>query len=55
MVLQFFCANIRQSFEKQIVFKNIEKKVKANIAEVAEFATNEPLPSEDELYTDIYK
>lgn len=35
--------------------KEIEQKVKAKIAEVADFATSEPLPSEDELYTDIYK
>jgi len=35
--------------------KEIEQKVKATIASVAEFATNEPLPSEDELFTDIYK
>ena len=39
--------------EEQI--KKIEQKVKATIASVAEFATNEPLPSEDELFTDIYK
>ena len=35
--------------------KEIEKKVKVKIAETAEYATSEPLPSEDELYTDIYK
>ena len=39
--------------EEQI--KDIEKRVKAKVAEAAEFATNEPLPNEDELYTDIYK
>ncbi|PCJ29409.1 MAG: pyruvate dehydrogenase (acetyl-transferring) E1 component subunit alpha [Rickettsiales bacterium] len=35
--------------------KEIEKRVKAKIAEVAEFATSEPFPSEDELYTDIFR
>lgn len=35
--------------------KEIEKKVKVKIAETAEYATSEPLPGEDELYTDIYK
>ena len=41
------------SSEDQI--KEIEKEVKAIIAEAATFATNEPLPREDELFTDIYK
>jgi pyruvate dehydrogenase E1 component alpha subunit len=35
--------------------KVIEKKIKAKIAEVEEFATTEPLPAEDELFTDIFK
>lgn len=35
--------------------KAIEKKVKDVVAEAAEFATNEPLPDESELYTDIYR
>jgi pyruvate dehydrogenase E1 component alpha subunit len=35
--------------------KEIENKVKAQINEVAEFATSEPLPSISEFYTDIYK
>lgn len=39
--------------EEQV--KDIEKKVKSQITKVAEFATSEPLPSEDELYTDIFK
>jgi pyruvate dehydrogenase E1 component alpha subunit len=43
------------SYASEAQVKGIEKKVKDIIAEVAEFATNEPLPSEDELYTDIYK
>ena len=43
------------SYASEDQIKDIEKKVKENITEVAEFATNEPLPSEDELYTDIYK
>ena len=39
--------------EEQI--KEIDKKVKATVAEAAEFATSEPLPPESELYTDIYR
>ncbi len=39
--------------EEQV--KDIERKVKLQIAEVAKFAKSEPLPSEDELYTDIFK
>ena len=35
--------------------KNLEKKIKNQILEVEEFATKEPLPSEDNLYTDIFK
>ena len=35
--------------------KEIENRVKKIIAEVAEFATTEALPSEDELFTDIFK
>lgn len=35
--------------------KEIETKVKTIVAEAAEFATNEPLPDESELYTDIYR
>ncbi len=43
------------SYASEDQIKEIEQKVKATIASVAEFATNEPLPSEDELFTDIYK
>ena len=43
------------SFASEEQITKIEKRVKSIIAEVAEFATNEPLPSEDELYTDIFK
>ena len=35
--------------------KEIENRVKKIIAEIAEFATTEALPSEDELFTDIFK
>lgn len=35
--------------------KGIEKRVKAKITEVEEFATTEPLPDESELFTDVYK
>jgi len=43
------------AYASEAQVKEIEKRVKDIIAEVAEFATSEPLPSEDELYTDIYK
>lgn len=46
---------LKNSYASEDQLKEIEKKVKAQIAEVAEFATSEPFPSEDELYTDIYK
>ncbi len=35
--------------------KTIEKNVKLKIAEVEEFATKEPLPSSNELFTDVFK
>ena len=41
------------SFSFQL--KEIENRVKKIIAEVAEFATTEVLPSEEELFTDIFK
>jgi len=43
------------SYANEPELKEIEKRVKAIITEVAEFATTEPLPSEDELYTDVFK
>jgi pyruvate dehydrogenase E1 component alpha subunit len=46
---------IENSYATEDQLKEIEKKVKAQIAEVAEYATSGPFPSEDELYTDIYK
>ncbi len=46
---------LENSYAKEEEVKKIEKKIKAQIAEIAEYATSEPLPSEDELYTDIYK
>lgn len=46
---------IKEKYATEDQLKEIEKKVKAKIMEVADFATSEPLPSEDELYTDIYK
>jgi len=46
---------LTNAYASEDQLKEIEQKVKATIAEVAEYATSEPLPSEDELYTDIYK
>ncbi len=46
---------LSNSFATEDQIKEIEKRIKATIAEVGEFATNSPLPSEDELYTDILK
>lgn len=46
---------IAEKYASEQQIKEIEKKVKAQIAEVAEFAEASPLPSEDELFTDIYK
>lgn len=46
---------LEHSYATEDQVKEIEKEVKSKIAEVTEFAINEPLPSEDELYTDIYK
>jgi pyruvate dehydrogenase E1 component alpha subunit len=46
---------LKNKYANESQLKEIEKKIKDTIANVAEFATSEPLPSEDELYTDIYK
>lgn len=46
---------LKHSYATEDQIKDIEKKIKAQITEIADYATNEPLPSEDELYTDIYK
>ena len=46
---------IDKSYASEEQLKEIENKVKKTIAEVAEFATTEALPSEDELFTDIFK
>jgi pyruvate dehydrogenase E1 component alpha subunit len=46
---------LKNSYATEEELKEIEKSVKTKIAEVAEFATNAPLPSVDELYTDIFK
>lgn len=46
---------INKNYASEEVLNVIEKKVKVQIAEIVEFANNEPLPNEDELYTDIYK
>lgn len=53
-------ASVRQiivdkSYASEERLKEIENKVKKIVAEVAEFATTEALPSEDELFTDIFK
>ena len=36
-------------------FKAMDKEIRAEVAEVGEFAKNSAEPSEDELYTDIYR
>lgn len=44
-----------KNYASEEELKNIEKKIKAKIAEIEEFATTEPLPSDLELFTDVYK
>lgn len=44
-----------KGFATEDQIKKIDKKIKAIITEVSEHATNDTLPSEDELYTDIYR
>ena len=46
---------IKNSYLKESEIKEIEKAVKAQIAEVEDFATKSDLPDEKELYTDIFK
>lgn len=46
---------LAKKYARESDLKEIENKVKAQINEVAEFATSEPLPSASEFYTDIYK
>ena len=46
---------LNNSYASEQDLKDIEKKIKDIIAEVAEFATSSPLPNEEELYTDIFK
>lgn len=46
---------LERAYATEDQVKDIEQEIKLKIANVAEFAINEPLPSEDELYTDIYK
>jgi pyruvate dehydrogenase E1 component alpha subunit len=46
---------IENSYASEDQLKDIEKQIKMQIAEVAEYAISEPFPSEEELYTDIYK
>ncbi|RTK92082.1 MAG: pyruvate dehydrogenase (acetyl-transferring) E1 component subunit alpha [Rickettsiales bacterium] len=46
---------ISNSYASENELKEIEKKIKDIITEVAEFATSSPLPDADELYTDIFK
>jgi pyruvate dehydrogenase E1 component alpha subunit len=33
--------------------KDIDKRIKAQVAEAADFAESSPLPAESELYTDV--
>jgi pyruvate dehydrogenase E1 component alpha subunit len=46
---------VDKSHASEEQLKEIENKIKKTIAEVAEFATTEALPSEDELFTDVFK
>lgn len=46
---------VENNYASEENLKSIEKTIKEKIAEIEEFATTQPLPSEDELFTDIYK
>ncbi len=46
---------INNKYATEEDLKTIEKKIKTKMVEVEEFATSEALPSESELFTDIYK
>ena len=45
----------KNSYASEALIKEIEQRVKVCVQEVADFATSSPLPSEDELYLDIFK
>jgi pyruvate dehydrogenase E1 component alpha subunit len=44
----------KNSYASEEQLKAIDKKVKDIVANAAEFAQNEPMPAESELYTDIF-
>ncbi len=46
---------LKNNYAKEEDLKEIAQKIKTQIAEIANFATESELPSEDELYTDILK
>lgn len=46
---------VQNKYASEEQLKEIEKRVKEIINKVEEFATTEPLPSESELYTDVYR
>jgi pyruvate dehydrogenase E1 component alpha subunit len=46
---------LEKEYASEDTLKEIEKEIKVTIAQVSEFAMNEPLPNDDELFTDIYK
>ncbi len=46
---------IDNSYATEQQIKDIEKDIKKQVTEIADFATNSPFPAESELYTDIFK
>lgn len=46
---------LKNKYLSEEEIKQIDKDVKNQVAEIAEFASSDELPSEDELYTDIYR
>jgi pyruvate dehydrogenase E1 component alpha subunit len=45
----------KHSYADENAIKEIEKRVKNKIQEISDFAANDSLPDESELYTDIFK
>ena len=45
---------LSQKYADEAQLKVIEQKIKEIIQETADFATNSPIPNDDELYTDVY-
>ena len=44
---------LKMKYASEDDLKEIEKDIRAVVADAAEFAQNDPLPAESELYTDI--